>query len=133
MVIAVGLLASEAAVRIVGFAPVYRAIGRVFRVRRPGAGTSAQAEAIASRVAAINARLRPRRAACMGRALVTWAALRTRGLDAQLRLGARSANDALEAHAWVEHDDVPLAEAEGVVASYAAFPLRPEHLGLRAG
>jgi hypothetical protein len=47
-------------------------------------------------------RLWPRPVRCLQSALVLHAALRRRGIDATLRLGARWDAGELEAHAWVE-------------------------------
>ena len=129
---ALALLPTEAAARIVGLKPLYRVTGRIFRLRRREGGTLAEAAAIADAIARVNARLRPRRAACMGRSLVTWAALRSHGFDAELRLGGRKQGDVFQAHAWVEWRGAPLAEPEDVQRTYAAFPLTQEHVGLRA-
>ena len=116
--------------RIVGLKPLYQVVGRVFRVRPRDGGTHDEAKSIADAVAQANARLRPRRAACLGRSLVTWAALRSHGYDAAFRIGGAKEGEAFRAHAWVEWDGEPLAEPEDIQSTYAAFPLEPEHLGL---
>lgn len=116
--------------RLVGLKPLIQVVGRVFRVRPRGGGSRDEARRIADTVAEANARLRPRRAACLGRSLVTWAALRSHGYDAAFRIGGAKDGDAFRAHAWVEWDGEPLAEPEDIQATYAAFPIEPEHLGL---
>ena len=118
--------------RVFGLKPLYQTVGRVFRVRARAGCTHAEARSIADAVAQANARLRPRRAACLGRSLVTWAALRSHGYDAAFRLGGAVDGEAFHAHAWVEWDGEPLAEPEDIRTTYAAFPLEPEHLGLRS-
>jgi Transglutaminase-like superfamily len=49
---------------------------------------------------------------CLRRSLVTVRLLARRGIAAQLVIGARTAPDFL-AHAWVEHDGVPVLSAGG--------------------
>ena len=127
------LVPTEVAVRVVGLNPLYRSVGRLFRVQQRPGRTAADAASIAEAIARANARLRPRRAACLGRSLVTWAALRSHGYDADLRIGGRKEGDDFKAHAWVEWRGEPLAEPEDIQATYAAFPITHEHFGLGAG
>lgn len=130
---ALALLPTEVAVRVVGLKPLYRLGGRLFRVQPRARPTAAEAASIAQAIAGVNARLRPRRAACLGRSLVTWAALRSHGYDVDLRIGGRKQGEAFQAHAWVEWRGQALAEPEDIQQTYAAFPLEHAHFGLRAG
>ena len=58
---------------------------------------------------------------CLSRSLVLWWLLARQGLPAELRIGTRKKDDALEAHAWVELDGVALGEEDDPHAHYAAF------------
>ena len=58
---------------------------------------------------------------CLSRSLVLWWLLARQGLPAELRIGTRKKDDALEAHAWVELGGVVLGEADDPHAHYAAF------------
>ncbi|HUJ31691.1 MAG TPA: lasso peptide biosynthesis B2 protein [Candidatus Acidoferrum sp.] len=48
---------------------------------------------------------------CLERSMVLWWLLRSRGIPAELRVGARKEADRLEAHAWVELQGAPLNDA----------------------
>lgn len=48
---------------------------------------------------------------CLTRSLVLTRVLRSRGVPCRLRVGVRKQDGRLEAHAWVECDGQPLAEA----------------------
>ena len=71
--------------------------------------TMADAQRIAE-LAAIAGRRGPLNTTCLRQALAVQWWLRRRGLDAQLRIGARKVGDSLDAHAWVELDGTPLAQ-----------------------
>lgn len=61
------------------------------------------------------------RASCLPRALATQWLLRRHAIAADLRLGVRKSGDALDAHAWVEHDGVPVGGAgDGGFAPFEA-------------
>jgi hypothetical protein len=72
----------------------------------------------------IAARHGPFRPACLTRALVLEALLARAGIRGGLRIGVRKTEGRFEAHAWVEHAGVPLAEASEVVTRFAPFPAR---------
>ena len=74
---------------------------------------------LARRIELIADRL-PRRARCLSRSIVLRAALRRRGIDAELRIGVRKETQ-FEAHAWVEVDGIPAGEPEDVRVMYATF------------
>ena len=71
--------------------------------------TMADARRLAE-LAAIAGRRGPLNTTCLRQALAVQWWLRRRGLDAQLRLGARVIGGSLDAHAWVELDGTPLAQ-----------------------
>ena len=63
-------------------------------------------------------------ATCLPQSMVLWRFLQGQGIECHLRLGARSENGNLEAHAWVEVDGVALNEAADVGERFR--PLEPE-------
>lgn len=59
---------------------------------------------------------------CLPRSLVLWHLLRHRGIPAVIRLGVcKPAGGALAAHAWVEHDGLPLNDGADVFERYTAL------------
>jgi hypothetical protein len=79
-----------------------------------------RAEAVARRVEAA-ALAGPLPVGCLPRALVVQTILAREGIDAVVRIGVRYQGRTIKAHAWVEHECLPVAEPEGVVADFAAF------------
>lgn len=75
----------------------------------PASTTMADAQRLAE-LAAIAGRRGPLNTTCLRQALAVQWWLRRRGLDSQLRLGARMVGESLDAHAWVELDGTPLAQ-----------------------
>lgn len=113
VLLVVALPATGALIRLVGFQKAARVCARVAGqapLRPSAAGDLPQAEAFAQ-LAAIAGRRGPVTTTCLRQALVVRAWLRRRGLNAQLRLGVRKSNGVMDAHAWVELDGVPLAQA----------------------
>ena len=49
---------------------------------------------------------------CLERSLALWWLLRNQGVACELRIGARKIAGKFEAHAWVEHDGIPLNERQ---------------------
>ena len=60
-------------------------------------------------------------ATCLRRSLVLWWMLRRRGIDSQLRIGARMEGDNFAAHAWVEYENTVLNDSPDVGTRYAIF------------
>lgn len=58
---------------------------------------------------------------CLTRSLYLWWLLRRRGVGAKLRIGVRLEDGALEAHAWVEHDGVPVNDRPDVGSDFPPF------------
>jgi hypothetical protein len=58
---------------------------------------------------------------CLERSLVLWRLLRRQGVSAQLHIGARKNNQALEAHAWVECEGIVLNDSDEVHRHYSRF------------
>jgi len=61
------------------------------------------------------------RAKCLPLSLTLQSLLAVSGVSAELRLGVRKCGGRLEAHAWVEHDGMPLLEAAGAHDRFTAF------------
>lgn len=62
---------------------------------------------------------------CLHRSLALWWLLRRRGIDGQLRFGARKRNGELEAHAWVEYRSVIVSEDNTQPDEYVPLPWMP--------
>lgn len=58
---------------------------------------------------------------CLTRSLLLGWLLRRRGVQSQLRIGVRLTQGALDAHAWVECEGVPVNDRPGVSAQFASF------------
>ena len=69
---------------------------------------------------------------CLTRSLLLGWLLRRRGVQSQLRIGVRLAQGALDAHAWVEYEGVPVNDLPDVSMQFASFgdlvPLSAFHL-----
>jgi hypothetical protein len=85
-------------------------------------GDLAQAQALA-RIVAAAARHGPYRARCLATALTLRSILRRRGIESSLRFGVRRGPRGIEAHAWVEHCGVALADPTHLQAFSAFAPL----------
>jgi hypothetical protein len=55
---------------------------------------------------------------CLHRSLALWWLLGRRGLDSQLKMGARLHDGRLDAHAWVEHDGIVVNDDPEVTRGY---------------
>lgn len=69
----------------------------------------------------IAARHTPFPATCLSRSLLLVWMLDRRGVACALRIGVRLQGKALDAHAWVEHDGVPINDQAEVGACFASF------------
>lgn len=58
---------------------------------------------------------------CLEQSLVLWSLLVRKGIESELRFGARKEDFRLEAHAWVECYGVPLDEAADVHEQFRPF------------
>ena len=58
---------------------------------------------------------------CLTRSLLLGWLLRRRGVQSQLRIGVRLTQGALNAHAWVECEGVPVNDSLDVSAQFASF------------
>lgn len=63
------------------------------------------------------------RIGCLSRSLVLWHGLRVRGIESEIRLGVSKRSDGgLSAHAWVEHEGLPLNDGQDVAERFAVLP-----------
>lgn len=67
----------------------------------------------------VAARYSPFPSTCLSRSLLLRWLLHRRGVASELRIGARKMRGALEAHAWLEFEGVPVNDNEGIAAQYA--------------
>lgn len=58
---------------------------------------------------------------CLEQSLVLWYLLEKQNIPARFCIGVRKLPEKFEAHAWVEHDGVPLNQCHEVHQHYAAF------------
>jgi len=80
-----------------------------------------RAAAATGRLVNIAARHVPWPATCLTRSLVLVRMLRRRGAAARLCIGVRLVHGALDAHAWVELEGIPMNDAPDVASTYAPF------------
>jgi len=115
-----------AALRLLGYHRSRTLLERLSQASRrpmpadPTAATADTAQRLA-RLVSIAANHGPYRATCLRQSLALWWLLRRRGIPAELRIGVRKDRGELQAHAWVEHNGQALNDAQGLIASYAAF------------
>ena len=74
-----------------------------------------------ARLVAAAARHGPYKATCLTRSLTLQWLLHRRGIESDLRLGVRKSAEGIDAHAWLEHEGVPLIDASDIRERYAAF------------
>lgn len=86
-----------------------------------GIGIASLRAAGTARLVAAAARHGPYRASCLPVALTLGWLLRQQGIGTDLRLGVRKVAARLEAHAWIEHQGMPLIDTPEVHERFAAF------------
>ena len=69
----------------------------------------------------IATRYLPGETKCLPRSIALLALLRRGGIECELRIGIGKTDPALEAHAWVEINGVPVNETSDVAQRYSAF------------
>jgi hypothetical protein len=119
---------------VLAFLPAVAAALRVFGLRRvcrvlsgsaatdPNARAADAGEAQAvGRLVDIAARRGVGRPTCLARSVTLWWLLRRRGIDSALRIGVRTIEGRMEAHAWVEHAGLVLNDADDVGERFAPF------------
>lgn len=47
--------------------------------------------------------------------------LRRRGVETELRVGFRKRDGKVEGHAWIEHNQTPINEAQSEVSTYSIY------------
>ena len=98
---------------------------RALLAGRPRVSSATLSVSQVARCANAAARLQPLTRNCLARSVVLEWLLARHGHEAQLRVGTRRAGPALEAHAWVEHEGVPLNDTADVAERFASFPALP--------
>jgi len=112
-----------ASLDLLGYARTAALLARVARVTRrapPPVAARDRAIAVARWVEKVAAR-GPLPVGCLPRALAVRAILAREGIDTTVRIGVQRSGGAFRAHAWVEHERVPVAEAGETVAGFAPF------------
>lgn len=74
-----------------------------------------------ARLVSVAAAHGPYKARCLERSLALWWFLKRRGIESKIRIGARKTGEGLDAHAWVEMNDMPLNESRDVRGNYAVL------------
>ena len=74
-----------------------------------------------ARIVAMASRHTPFANTCLHRSVTLWWVLGRRGLDSQLKMGARLHDGRLDAHAWVEHFGIVVNDDPEVTGSYTAL------------
>jgi hypothetical protein len=112
------------ALRWLGFVRTRDALARLFPLRQPPACAECATTVAedAARLVAAAARHGLYRATCLPQSLVLWGLLRRLGIDSELRVGVRTTDGRLDAHAWVERDGIPLNDTDDVHQRFPAFP-----------
>lgn len=111
------LAVTDIALRASGFPRVQRML---LTSRRPGnekVSPDGMGEIV--RLVDMAARRLPHSGTCLRRSLVLQRFLRREGIETELRFGVRKTDGGLEAHAWLEHEGLPLGEAAPVEERFA--------------
>lgn len=94
---------------------------RRLHVRGPGPEEAAYQAGQVARMVSAAARHGLYRGTCLPVALTVQRLLGRRGIVVELRLGVRTKDGKLEAHAWIEHLGLPVAGLEDVDGGFAPF------------
>jgi hypothetical protein len=114
------ILALKASLQLAGFRRTLQWIER--RLSRRPLGTVVEPEKIirAERAVAMAAALYPGRALCLEQSLALYYVLRRSGIAAHLRLGVKA--HPFGAHAWIEHEGVPVNDFAEHVRHFVPLP-----------
>ncbi len=117
------LPATALALRLLGLRRVHAALRRAGCASNNSVGPARARHHVGrvTRLVAAAARHGPYKATCLPRSLALQWLLRRRGIESDLRVGVRKVAGGLEAHAWLEHEGLPLIDAPDVRERYAAF------------
>lgn len=58
---------------------------------------------------------------CLSRSIMLWILLRRQGICCELRFGSRIRDGEFQAHAWVEHNGIPVNASPRVNSNYTVF------------
>lgn len=122
LIMAVPLVAAiRLSLTIVPFPTLYRSWSAALpRLARTGNAVRASPERIVWLVA-VASRWVPG-AHCLTRAAAAQLLLARSGQFVEFRIGVRKDGDALKAHAWLEHDGVPILESKAELSGFTPFP-----------
>jgi hypothetical protein len=67
------------------------------------------------------ARRRPFRSSCLTRSIVLMTLLQRRGITTELRIGVCRVGQSVDAHAWIEHNGVPLNDQATAAQTFLPF------------
>jgi hypothetical protein len=107
------------ALRLIGFARLQAWIARR-TIAAPRNAACLRPQEL-SRLVTIASRHTIGSSTCLTRSLVLRYLMARQGLEGKLRFGVRIEGDVLDAHAWVEHGDVPLNDSLDVTGRYAVL------------
>ena len=115
------LPAVAAALRVFGLRRVCRFLSGSAATRPCARAEDAGDAQAVGRLVDIAARRGAGRPTCLARSVTLWWLLRRRGIDSAIRIGVRTVEGRMEAHAWVEHAGLVLNDADDVSERFAAF------------
>ena len=119
------LLVADLALRTLSFERARRLLAATPPVPPAGQPPSPSRIAEVIRLVDVAARHHLYPMTCLRRALVLQRLLLQEGLETRLRLGVRGVERRFEAHAWLEHDGIPVGEPEDVALRFAPFQPDP--------
>lgn len=116
LLVSPSLFVLDAALRRVGYQRTSNALGRLVPLRCELGVFRPELDCRTRRLVRgleLSERAMRSGAMCLSRSLALWVWLRARGVDAKVQFGVRLTDSGLLAHAWVEHDGLPLFETIG--------------------
>lgn len=98
-------------------------LARLHERLRPRGGRVVPPDSLAPLGRAVNAagRISPFPSTCLSRSLVLMGWLARRGIASELRIGVQLQQGQLHAHAWLEHQGVPINDRADIAAAFAVF------------
>jgi hypothetical protein len=120
----VALLATWVGLRLAGYRRWQSVLGRLAPSRAPETASQVSILAFAriiARIEAVASRNLFFRPSCLERSMVLCSLLRSRGIPAELRLGAQKLGERFAAHAWVEFAGAVLSEMDETHFHFVPF------------
>jgi len=116
----VSLLGVDVALRFLSFPGIQRFAARV-NGDHPAEGDVPALIRRLHRLVRVAARHHLYRMSCLRQALVLQRLLGRRGIPTTLRIGVRLETGDLDAHAWLEYENVPIGQPQGVGEQFAVL------------